>query len=145
MNLELLKEELRRDEGYRDRVYRCTAGRKTIGYGHQSDALGDYERCTLHQAEAWLEEDIREAQSIAEMFCYDPEDLGLWGSLGDTRQRVLVNMAFNLGCNLVRFRQMRKALACRDFMLAAKEMLTSFWARQVGERAERLAQMMRSG
>jgi len=43
------------------------------------------------------------------------------------------------------FKRMRQALDDRDFERAACEMLASRWAEQVGDRAQRLAAMMREG
>ena len=34
----LVIELLKKHEGFRDHVYRCTAGKKTIGYGYNLDA-----------------------------------------------------------------------------------------------------------
>ncbi|MFQ5421037.1 MAG: hypothetical protein ACE5EY_11830, partial [Anaerolineae bacterium] len=57
-----------------------------------------------------------------------------------------INMAFNLGrTRLARFGKMWAAIHIGDYALAAEEMLDSRWARQVGERAHRLAEMMRDG
>ena len=55
-------------------------------------------------------------------------------------------MVFNLG--LSRFRRFRKTIAAikaGDWEQAAREMLASLWARQVGRRAQELAEMMRRG
>jgi lysozyme len=66
--------------------------------------------------------------------------------LDPVRQAVLVNMAFNLGLGgLAEFRRMLAAIARHDYDLAAAEMMASTWATQVGMRALRLAQQMRSG
>ena len=54
-------------------------------------------------------------------------------------------MAFNLGVGgLLAFTKMFAALQERDWDRAAAEMLDSRWARQVGDRAVRLAQQMTS-
>jgi lysozyme len=59
---------------------------------------------------------------------------------------VIINMAFNLGVyRLGKFHKMRQAVYSSDWNRAADEMLDSRWAQQVGERAQRLAQMMREG
>lgn len=62
------------------------------------------------------------------------------------RRRVLIDMCFNLGLpRLLRFKKMLAAVVARDFNLAAEEMLSSVWAKQVGQRAQTLATMMREG
>jgi len=64
--------------------------------------------------------------------------------LSQPRFGVLVNMAFNLGIHgLMSFRRMLAALQTGDYEAAAVEMLSSRWARQVGSRANRLAEQMR--
>jgi lysozyme len=55
-------------------------------------------------------------------------------------------MAFNLGINrLVKFRKMLEALGKQDYQAAADQMLDSLWVEQVGDRAKRLADLMRNG
>jgi lysozyme len=55
-------------------------------------------------------------------------------------------MRFNLGGGGIRdFRNMIDAVIKNDFNRAAGEMLNSRWARQVGDRADVLARMMREG
>lgn len=62
------------------------------------------------------------------------------------RQRVLIDMAFNLGMKgLAGFPKFLTACAVRDYETAATEMLTSKWAGQVKGRATALAQMLRTG
>ena len=69
-----------------------------------------------------------------------------WQTLSDVRQRVICNMCFNLGVSkLVGFRNTLAAMRQGDYVSAAQGMLNSAWAGQVGDRATRLAQMMRTG
>ena len=69
-----------------------------------------------------------------------------WCTLSPSRQRVLINMCFNLGISrLLDFKLALAAMKAGKFHLAAAEMLDSKWAKQVGERAERLAVMMKEG
>lgn len=46
LNSELLQTELMRDEGWRARIYKCSAGKLTIGYGRNIEAVG------INEAEA---------------------------------------------------------------------------------------------
>jgi len=58
----------------------------------------------------------------------------------------LTNMCFNLGApRLSGFKKMWEAIEAGDYSTAAEEMLDSKWARQVGPRADRLAQKMETG
>lgn len=141
MDIEKLKEELRRDEGYRDKAYRCTAGHLTIGYGHNLTARHQehIKRCTKEQAEAALEYDIEDAIEIVKDVC-DSFD-----RLSDARQRVVVNMAFCLGRGIGKFKTMLGCLAVDDYEGAADAILDSKFAKQTGDRAKRLEKMMREG
>jgi lysozyme len=55
-------------------------------------------------------------------------------------------MAHNLGqTRLAGFHRLREAVKEQDWEQAAAEMLDSRWAKQVGQRAVRLAEQMRKG
>jgi lysozyme len=138
MDLEKLKDELRRDEGLRLETYHCTTGHRTIGYGHMIDKYPNLWSCTLEEAETWLDEDIKGAIRIAEIFIW-PDSLH---SLQEIQQRALVNMAFNLGLRLCKFKKLRIAIQERNWQQAAIEILDSLYAKQVGARANRIAKMV---
>ena len=66
--------------------------------------------------------------------------------LDEVRQAVLIDMVLNLGWpRLSQFKKMFAALDAQDYIHASREMLNSRWADQVGMRAKRLADMMRTG
>ena len=66
--------------------------------------------------------------------------------LNPNRQAVIIDMAFNLGFGGLReFVKMITAVQESRYDDAADEMLASKWAKQVGNRAKKLAGMMRSG
>ena len=74
------------------------------------------------------------------------KEWGWFNDLNDVRQEVLANMRFNLGlANLRKFKRMIAALERRDWVDASREMLDSKWATQVGNRAIRLSNAMRTG
>ena len=130
------KQMIKRHEGLRLKPYRDTVGKLTIGYGRNLEDVG----ISLEEAELMLEHDLDRAIQAAR------EVIPGFDELDEVRQAVLVDMAFNLGrAGLGGFRRCRAALALGDFERAASEMLDSLWARQVGRRAEELAEMMRSG
>ncbi|WP_337688537.1 glycoside hydrolase family protein [Mycetohabitans sp. B46] len=68
-----------------------------------------------------------------------------WRSLDAVRQCVIINMAFNMGRKLLTFANTLAAMQHGDYEAAANGMLASKWATQVGARAQRLANMMRTG
>jgi len=66
--------------------------------------------------------------------------------LDPVRADALVNMAFNLGVDgLLEFQHFLAALARKDYDTAAAEMLNSLWVNQVGDRARRLAEQIKTG
>lgn len=134
-----LRRELRRDEALRLTAYLCSAGKLTIGYGHTDDVRAA-DTCTPEQAARWLDQDIGIAAAGLD------RALPWWRGLSDARQRVLINMCFNLGLpRLLGFKRMLYALQIGDYPGAAAEALNSRWAEQVGDRAARIADMIRRG
>lgn len=139
MDKKQLTKELRRDEGVVPFAYQDHLGYWTIGVGRLIDkrkggGLSDAEIDFL------LSNDIDrfEKQVI--------DALPWYSRLDDVRQRVLVNMAFNLGiAGLLGFKNTLAMIERGDYAGAAKGMLNSKWATQVGERARRLATMMETG
>lgn len=128
--------ELTRDEGLRFKPYKCTAGKLTIGIGRNLDDVG------ISEEEAYFlcGNDIDAAADDLD------QNVPWFRQLSDTRQRALVNMCFNLGWpRLSGFRNMLMALKEGDYDRAASEALDSRWARQVGARSERIAEMYRNG
>ena len=120
-------------EGLKLTPYRCTADKLTIGVGRNLDDVG----ITQDEAEYLLDNDI--------LRCCDDLDRNMswWRDLSETRQRVLVDMVFNLGISrFMKFQNAIDALANGNYKGAAEEMLDSRWANQVGQRAMRLANAM---
>ena len=137
MNIDLLKLELTRDEGVRLRPYKDTVGKLTLGIGRNLDDVG----ISADEADFMLSNDLNERVLPGLR-----KSLPWYSTLNESRQRVLANMAFNLGIDgLLKFRNMLAACQAGDYNLAANEMLNSTWAKQVGDRAQRLADMMRGG
>lgn len=130
MNLvDLIKE----DEGLRLKPYRCTAGKLSVGYGRNLEDVGISES----EAQFLLFNDVNQ--------CLDQLRLRIdyFGQLSEVRQAVLINMAFNLGTNgLLGFKRMFTALEAKRYLAASLEMEDSKWAKQVPNRARRLAWMM---
>lgn len=131
----ILKATLVADEGLRLHPYIDTVGKTSIGIGRNLTDVG----ISSEEADYLCASDI--SRAIRLLDSRRPE----WATLDDVRQRVLVNMAFNLGGRVFGFRKMWAALVKRDFETAAAEMLDSRWAQQVGARANRLALAMITG
>jgi len=137
-DLELIK-ELRRDEGVIDHAYQDSLGYWTIGVGRLIDKKKGG-RLTDEEIDYLLLNDIKECTADLD------KNLPWWRSLTDARRRVLVNMRFNLGmAGLLGFKNTLKFIETGDYAKAASNMLLSKWAKQVGQRANRLAAMMEKG
>lgn len=138
MDRDKLRAELIRDEGLRLSAYKDSTGLWTIGVGHLLGAHARMTSITLTEAHALLEADINEAEMRARSFAGSVEG-------DEIRWRALVNMAFNLGDRLGGFKRFLAACALADWPAAAIYMLQSKWAKQVGARALRLRDMIRTG
>lgn len=134
-----LRDLLEDHEGRVNHAYQDSLGYWTIGVGHLIDkrrggSLPD------HVIDLLLQWDI--AKKSGELFRALP-----WArDLDEVRQAVLIDMTFNLGiAGLLGFKNTLAAVKEKRWDDAAKGMMQSKWARQVGRRALALADMMRSG
>jgi len=141
--------DLKRDEGLRLSAYPdpLTGSHPwTIGYGHTGPEVKPGLVWTEEQAEAALIRDIEEHN--AKLL----EALPWVAGLDPVRRRVLFNMSFNLGVGkaggskgLLGFKNTLGMIERGEYDRAADGMLASLWAKQVGNRAKRLAEQMRTG
>jgi len=130
-----IEEQLVLHEGLRLDPYHCTAGKLTIGVGRNLDDVG----ISRDEAMLLLQHDIERVKVPL-------EKLPWFNSLDPVRQKVIVDMAFNLGyAGLMGFKRTIAAIERKDYASASYEMMNSRWARQVGRRASRLAEMMATG
>src|SRR3990167_3386681 len=132
---QLLRAELIRDEAMKLMPYTDTVGKLTIGVGRNLTDKG------ISEIEAYvlLENDINEHLQLLD------DNLEWWRTMSENRQRVLANMAFNMGSGLLSFVNTLAAMKRGDYETAADGMAASKWATQVGPRATRLIKMMRDG
>jgi lysozyme len=122
-------------EGLKLKPYADTQGILTIGVGRNLQAKG----ISSAEAFALLDHDIDECLHDLASFAWFP-------ALDDVRQRVIVDVRFNLGANGFRgFAKMIHALAIGDLATAATELLNSTAAKQNMNRYNRLARMLRTG
>lgn len=136
MNLEKIRSQLILHEDFKLKPYKDTVGKITIGVGRNLDDVG----ISREEALMMLDNDITTAVNDAEALFHG------FAALDEVRQRVLVDMAFNLGrVRLSLFKKLRKAVNAKMWSMAAREMKASRWHVQVGRRAERLEEMMKTG
>lgn len=120
---ELLR-ETRREEGYRKSVYQDSKGLWTIGIGTLVDPKMNA-GLSLEEAE-WLA-----TRRLEEKMVELDRALPWWRGLSDTRQRVLVSMAYQMGTmGVLGFQKFLAAARDGQHKAAAEEMLDSDWARE---------------
>jgi len=134
-----ITEQLMRDEGLRLKPYRDSVGKLTIGVGRNLDDVGISES----EAMTLLWHDVQDANT--ELIAALPWAFSLRAN-EPIRFFVLVNMAFNMGISgLLQFHNTLSHVQAGNYLTAADDMLLSKWATQVGDRAQRLAEQMRTG
>ena len=135
MDKQRVAEQLVIDEGLRLKPYRCPAGKLTIGVGRNLDDRG----ITSSEAMMLLFNDIDDfwAKLLKALPWIDKAPAPV--------QEALLNMCFNLGLSgLLTFKNTLALIQAGQYVKAADAMLDSKWAGQVGGRAKRLADMVRS-
>lgn len=136
MDRQKLEAQLVIDEGRRAIAYVDTVGKMTAGVGRNITDRPFFD----DEIALMLKNDIREVEKDLD------RRLPWWRQMAPARQNVLANMCFNLGISrLLGFEQALTHMRAGRYDDAAREMLDSRWARQVGDRAKRLAALMRKG
>lgn len=135
-DLVALRLQLVAHEGERLRPYLDVTGHVSIGVGRNLTDKG----ISQTESRILLDNDIGDCiRELCATFQWFPD-------LDGPRQRVLVDMCFNLGIDgLQEFKKFLGYVANQQYASAAREMLNSKWAAQVGARAQRLAALMLSG
>jgi lysozyme len=143
--------QLKRHEGFRTRVYLCSAGKETIGYGYNLKAnplhLSSLEIAQAHTKGV----NEVEAERILKLMvskCVDQleEAIPFINKLDTVRQDILINMCFNMGLvGLLKFKKALLLIKAGDYAKASIEMLNSKWSKDVGNRALELSTQMKSG
>ena len=135
INMERMREQLILHEGLKLTPYRCTSDKLTIGVGRNLDDRGISEETAMQM----LDEDINIVHG---------ELLKLFPSFSDMPEIVqesLVDLAVNMGTpTLMKFKATVAALNSQQWAIAADELLDSRYARQVGQRAQTIADNIRS-
>ena len=130
-----LIKQIKHHEGYRSRVYKCTEGYDTIGYGFAiKDLVVSEEVCEMILLEKleFLEKSIKNRFSWYEE---SPQVI----------KEVIINMCYQLGVSgFSRFRKTISYLEKENYLEASKEMLRSRWAKQTPNRAKELSEIVKS-
>ena len=138
-DLDNLKEMVAKHEGYEPRVYKCTNGYDTIGYGFAiKDLYMDKE-----VADLILDKKIQE---ILKRISSDKEWSEWFWDKPSLIKEVLINMIYQIGFSGVkRFKKTIQYIKDDNFLLASEEMLDSKWARSDSpNRAKELSDIIKS-
>ena len=147
MNIEKLKEQIKRHEGEVLEVYADSLGYLTLGVGHliqpndpehgQPAGTPVSQEVVDRYYEIDFEKHLEETKHVIGHDVFE----GLPGEI----QEVLVNMCFNLGgTRLGKFKNMLNAVEDHDWERMAVEMEDSRWFRQVGRRSVELQEIVRN-
>ena len=138
---EELKEQIKKHEGFVQRTYKDSLGKKTIGFGHlcvEPEQWDDDKEYTREELERVFDKDFDEALKNAESLIGER-------SINFIAKQVIIEMVFQLGIGGVgKFKKMWLALDSEDYGEASFQMMDSLWAKQTPNRAEKLSQKMRS-
>ena len=143
MNMDRLLESVKKHEGYRNKVYLDTLGKRTVGVGHLcveefwEDDKEYEEKFLMDILEADLQNAIKGAKDLmAQHGCMD---------IDEQAEEIIIEMIFQLGkTGVSKFKNMWKALSGLDYSTAASEMLDSRWAKQTPNRAQAMSAQMAS-
>jgi len=134
-----VKQRIKEHEGFRDKVYLCSEGKRTVGYGH------------LCVEDHWEDDKVYDKSYLEEIFNKD-FDSALYNSrtlisnrnINHIAQGVICEMVFQLGIgNVSKFKKMFLALDNSDYEEASNQMLDSRWHKQTPRRCEELANRMK--
>jgi len=136
--MEKLREMLKRHEGVKSKAYKCPAGYWTIGVGRNIDSDGGL-GLSDEEVDFLLDNDIIRCIKELQVFPW-------FNSLNEARQHAIIDICFNLGLpRLMLFQKANLAMSASNFDLAADEYYDSKWAKQVGNRAIEICEMIRTG
>ena len=143
MNIEQLREDLKRDEGCVNAIYLDHLNLPTIGIGHLVTEWDEEHGKPVgtpvseERVNELFDKDIQVTLDECKIL-YDNFD-----DLPEEAQLIIANMMFNLGRpRLSKFVRMRESVNKGDWKSAASEMRNSKWYDQVTKRAERLINRM---
>lgn len=142
MNLELIKNRIKINEGFKNTVYYCSQNVATIGFGHALKDGDDfvegveYDKAILEEL---FEQDFAVAVKGADQIIKENDLV-----LPDIAYEIIVEMVYQLGKpRTSKFKKMIAALKDHQFQTAADEMISSRWYTQTPQRCSKLAGFMR--
>ncbi len=132
-------DQIKRHEGLVLHAYKDSLGYLTIGYGRLIDKA-KHGGISEGEAEYLLQNDVSIVLSALR------RNIPFFDNLCVPRQAVLMNMSFQMGiAGLLKFKKTLTLIEMGDYEAAADGMLKSLWAKQTPNRANEMAEQMRSG
>ena len=130
-----LLNQIKQHEGFKPRVYKCTEGYDTIGYGF---AIKDLV----------IDEDIADLILMRKLDTLQQRIASVFGWFFNSPQEikdVVTNMCYQLGVSgFSKFKKTIYYLETEQYEEASVEMLNSLWAKQTPNRAKELSEIVRS-
>ena len=137
MDMDRLLQSVKKHEGYRNKVYLDTLGKRTVGVGHLcvEDFWEDDKEYDEEFLMNILKDDLKNAIKGAERLL---KNCLILDSLA---KEIIIEMVFQLGeTGVSKFKNMLKALEDGPvYQTAASEMLDSRWAKQTPNRAQSMS------
>jgi len=129
-----LLDNIKSSEGFRSKVYQCTEGHDTIGYGFAiKDLVLSRDICDT----------ILEAK-VSELKLRIQQKFPFISDLPDEVQNVVIEMCYQMGVSgFSKFKKTISLLESKEFLSASKEMLDSRWAKQTPNRAKKLSDIVK--
>ena len=131
--LQSIVDDIKRHEGFEPKVYECTEGYDTIGYGFAiKDLIIDADVADL----ILMKKLHTLLQRITIAFPW-------FKDIDDKAKSVVVNMCYQLGIRgFSKFKKTIYYLETEQYEEASMEMLDSLWAKQTPSRAKELSELM---
>lgn len=121
------------NEGYREFMYQCSAGKSTIGIGLNLEA-------GLPHDEALVLLEMR----MKKIYISLAENLRWFDALDEQRKIAVADMAYQMGVyGLMGFSRSLGYMANHNYDAAADEFLDSKWAKQTPSRAKKVTDLIR--
>ena len=133
LNTNKIKKRIKKNEGYRNKIYYDQLGYATIGYGHlvrKNEKFLKNKKYTKKYLTEVFEKDFKKTLSDFKLKYKNT-------NLQKNTKEVLIEMIFQLGLkNTANFKKFNKHLKEKKIYLAAIEMLDSLWYLQTPKRVE---------
>jgi lysozyme len=137
---DLIQKHIIFHEGVVLKKYVDTEGYPTIGIGHKIKSNEEFpNKISYDKAISLFEDDYDKHKR-------ETQKLSVYSKLDPIRKGALTDMVYNMGYGTVKnFKNMLNALSNKDYDKAQEEALDSKWATQVGNRANKISKLLKTG